>query len=85
MGFRIRPEWTKAIALLELTHLVIDEYFPELISEGAMVKRVQERRKDLAEIHEARQSNPASLYWASAYHMHQIRRNKTSQEVGRLA
>ena len=50
-----------------------------------MVKRVQERRKDLAEIDEARQSNPASLYWASAYHMHQIRRNKTSQEVGRLA
>ena len=85
MGIRRQPEWTKAIAFLELIHLDIEEHFPDLISEGAMVKRVQERRKGLAEIDEARQYNPASLCWASAYHMHKIRRNKISQEVGRLA
>ena len=49
-----------------------------------MVQGVQERRKGLAEIDEARQYNFASLSWPFAYHMHQIRRkrlNKISQQV----
>ena len=44
-----------------MIHLDIEEYFPELVSEGAVVEGVQERRKGLAEIDEARQYNPASL------------------------
>ena len=67
-----------------MIHLDIEEYFPHLVSEGAMVEGVQERRKGLAEIDEARQYNPASLSWTSAYHMHQIRRIKIGQGVGRL-